>query len=175
MGDTMLHDRMQEALDRQINAEFASAYLYLSMSARFSDIGLPGGAGWMKVQYKEELVHAEMLFDHIVARGGSVHLQDIGAQRGDWDGAREMFESTLAHEKKVTGLIDALVDLATELKDHATVRFLDWYVAEQVEEEANATDMVQKCRLAGDTPAGLYQLDKDLAARVFTPPAPPAQ
>lgn len=167
----MLNERMQAAINKQINAEFYSAYLYLAMSATFSDLGLPGGANWMKVQFQEELFHAQKFYDYVVERGGSVELEDIKAEAKVWTTPQQMFEHTLEHERRVTGLINDLADLALELKDHATHNVLQWFIAEQVEEEASADDMVQKCRLAADAPGGLYQLDKELAARVYTPPA----
>lgn len=166
----MVHPRMQDALNKQVNAEYYSAYLYLAMAAKFADMGLPGGVNWMKVQFQEELVHAGMLFDYIIERGGEVVLTDIAAHDKDWDAPLAAFEAVLAHEEHVTSLIGDLADLALEIKDHSTFQFLQWFIAEQVEEEASAHDVIDKLRLAGDTPGGLYQLDKELAARVFTPP-----
>ena len=167
----MLYDRMQTALNKQINAEHYSAYLYLAMAAKFADLGLPGGANWMKAQYQEELVHGNMIFDYVLERGGDAQLADIAAHAKEWTTPLAMFEAALAHEQLVTGLIGDLASLALELKDHATFQFLQWFVAEQVEEEASVQDVIDKFRLAGEARGGLYQIDRELGARVFTPPA----
>lgn len=167
----MLHQKMQDALNQQVNAEYYSAYLYLAMAATFADLGLPGGVNWMKVQFQEELVHAGMFVDYIIERGGEVELSDIKAHSKDWTTPLAVFEAILAHEQHVTGLISDLADLALQNKDHSTFQFLQWFIGEQVEEEASAQDVLDKLRLAGETAGGLYQVDRELAARVFTPPA----
>ena len=167
----MLDTRMEEAINRQINAEIYSGYLYLSMAAQFADLGMAGGQNWMTVQYQEELSHAQKMFDYVIERGGRVTLAPIEGPQTEWKAGLAMFEDAYAHEQKVTGLINDLATLALDLKDHATHNFLQWFIAEQVEEEATASDMVQKFTMAGEHPAGMYQLDKELAARVFTPPA----
>jgi len=166
----MLDKRMQDALNGQINAEFYSAYLYLSMSAQFADLGMAGGQNWMHVQFQEELIHAQMLLDYVCKRGGRVLLGAIDQPEQTWPSALAMFEHALAHEQKVTGLINALADLALELRDHATLQKLQWFIGEQVEEEATADDMVKKLRLVQDAPGGLYEIVKELATRIFTPP-----
>ena len=167
----MLHEKMQAALNEQVNAEQYSAFLYLSMAAKLAELGLPGGVNWMKAQFQEELVHAGMLFDYILERGGEAELKDIKGSAKEWPSALAIFEAALAHEQHVTSLINGLADLALELKDHATFQFLQWFIAEQVEEEASAQDVIDKIRLAGEHAGGLYQVDRELAARVFTPPA----
>jgi len=167
----MLDTRMEEAINRQINAEIYSGYLYLSMAAQFADLGMAGGQNWMTVQYQEELSHAQKMFDYVIERGGRVTLAPIEGPQTEWKTGLAMFADAYAHEQKVTALINDLATLALELKDHATHNFLQWFIAEQVEEEATASDMVQKFTMAGEHPAGMYQLDKELAARVFTPPA----
>ncbi len=166
----MLDTRMEEALNRQINAEVYSGYLYLSMAAEFAELGMPGGQNWMTVQYQEELLHTQKIFDYVIERGGRVTLASIEGPQTEWPAGLKMFEDAYAHEQKVTALINDLATLALELRDHATHNFLQWFIAEQVEEEATASDMVQKFTMAGEHPAGMYQLDKELAARVFTPP-----
>jgi ferritin len=166
----MLDERMQDALNGQINAELYSAYLYLSMSAQFAEIGLAGGQNWMHVQFQEELFHVQKFFDYVVERGGRVRLTTIQQPTQEWPSALAMFETTLQHEQKVTGLINGLADLALELRDHATLQELQWFIGEQVEEEASADDMVKKLRLVQGAPGGLYEIDKELAARVYTPP-----
>jgi ferritin len=166
----MLDSRMQDALNAQINWELYSGYLYLSMAAQFSASGMPGGQNWMTVQYKEELAHAQKMFDYVTQRGGRVKLEAIAQPAVEWPDGLSMFKEALAHEEGVTQRIFELASLALDLKDHATHNFLQWFIAEQVEEEESASDMLQKFTMAGGEPAGLYQLDKELAARVFTPP-----
>jgi len=167
----MLDQRMQDALNGQINWELYSGYLYLSMASKFADLGMSGGQNWMTVQYQEELAHARIMFSYVLTRGGRVLLDAIPQPETEWTGGLAMFEEALAHEEGVTARIHELASLALELKDHATYNFLQWFIAEQVEEEATASDMVQKFAMAGEHPSGLYQLDKELAGRVFTPPA----
>ena len=171
----MLDQRMQDALNAQINAEFYSAYLYLSMSAQFAELGMAGGQNWMHVQFQEELFHTQKLFDYVVERGGRVLLAAIDKPDQEWSSPLAIFEHALQHEQKVTGLINALADLALELRDHATLQELQWFIGEQVEEEATADDMVKKLRLVQGAPGGLYEIDKELAMRVYTPPLPAAQ
>jgi ferritin len=168
----MLDKKMQDAINDQINWEFYSGYLYLSMASPFSASGMSGGQSWMTVQYQEELAHARIMFNYVLTRGGRVVLEAIEKPRTEWPDGLSMFEEALAHEEKVTGRIHELASLALELKDHATYNFLQWFIAEQVEEEETASDMVQKFRMAGEHPAGLYQLDKELATRVYNVPAP---
>jgi ferritin len=166
----MLNPRMQDALNAQVNAEYYSAYLYLSMAAKLADLGVPGGVNWMKVQFQEELAHAGMFFDYIIERGGEVKLADIAAEEKVWQTPLAAYEAVLAHEQHVTELIGNLADLALEIKDHSTFQFLQWFIAEQVEEESAAQGVIDKLRLVGDAAGGLYQVDNELATRVFTPP-----
>ncbi len=168
----MLDKKMLDAINEQINWEIFSGYLYLSMAAQFAELGMPGGQNWMTAQYQEELLHAQKMFDYIASRGGRVTLKAIAEPQAEWPDGLAMFEQALGHEQVVTGRIHDLASLALELKDHATYNFLQWFIAEQVEEEETAGDMVQKFTMAGEHPAGLYQLDKELATRVFAPPAP---
>jgi ferritin len=140
------------------------------MAAQFAELGMPGGQNWMTVQYQEELAHAQKMFDYVCTRGGRVTLEAIAKPQAEWASGLDMFKNALAHEEKVTGRIHDLASLALELKDHATYNFLQWFIAEQVEEEETASGMVQKFVMAGEHPAGLYQLDKELEARIFTPP-----
>ena len=168
----MLDQRIQDAINDQINWEFYSGYLYLSMASKFADLSMAGGQNWMTVQYQEELAHARIMFSYVLTRGGRVFLKAIEQPETDWPGGLEMFEEALAHEQGVTARIHELASLALELKDHATYNFLQWFIAEQVEEEETAMDMVGKFRMAGEHPAGLYQLDKELATRVYNAPTP---
>jgi len=167
----MIDQRMQEALNKQINAEIYSAYLYLSMSAHFQSVNLAGFANWMRVQWQEELAHALKFYDYVNERGGRVVLQAVEAPPSAWDSPLAVFEHVYQHEQKVTGMINKLVDLAVEIRDHATNNVLQWFVAEQVEEEASADEVVQKLKLVGDDPSALFMIDRELAQRVFVAPA----
>lgn len=153
-----------------MNAELYSSYLYLSMSAYFEAEDLSGFANWMRVQAKEELSHAMKFYDYLVQRGARVTLTEIEAPPKEWDSALAVFEHVYEHEQMVTGLINGLVDLAISLSDHATNNFLQWYVAEQVEEEESASGVLQKVRMAGETPSGIFMVDNELSQRVFHPP-----
>lgn len=171
LGDEkMISERMEEALNRQLNAELYSAYLYLSMAAYYEASDLPGFANWMRVQAQEELTHAMKFFDYIVQRGGRVTLETIKKPPGEWESPLEVSKQVLEHERKVTGLINDLVDLALEEKDHATYNFLQWFVAEQVEEEESAGELLRKVKLASESPAGILMVDNELGGRVFNPP-----
>jgi len=166
----MLTPKMEAALNEQINAEYYSAYLYLSMAAYFDSINLPGFANWMRVQNEEETFHTMKFFDFVVERGNRVKLTAIEAPETEWDSPLAVFEATLAHEQHVTGLINKLVDLALSESDHATNNFLQWFVGEQVEEEATADGILQQLRLMKDAPGGLFMMDRELGQRTFTPP-----
>ena len=166
-----MNEKLEKALNDQLNAEFYSAYLYLSMAAYFRSINLSGFANWMEVQYQEEVVHAMKFYDYINERGGRVTLKAIDGPPSDWDSPLAAFEGAYAHEQKVTGMINDLVDLAREEHDHATEIFLQWFVSEQVEEEDSANEVVQKIKLMGDARGGLFMLDRELGQRTFTPPA----
>ncbi len=168
----MLKPKMQEALNEQVNAEFFSAYLYLSMSAHFESKGLPGMAHWMRMQFEEEQIHALKIYDFINERNGTVILTEIEAPKTQWGSVLEVFEYTYEHEQKVTGLINNLVSLAYEEKDHATASFLQWFVDEQVEEESNASQIVDQLKMVGEDGAALFLLDAQLAQRV-APTVPP--
>jgi len=167
----MISETMQKALNGQLNAEMYSAYLYLSMSAYFESKGLKGFANWMRIQYREEMTHAEKFYDYINEREGRVVLAQIEAPPTDWPSPLAVFQDTVAHEQKVTALINELVNLAVEEKDHATNNFLQWFVAEQVEEEASVGEVRDKIKLAGETGGGMFMVDRELATRTFTPPA----
>jgi len=167
----MISEKMQAALNEQVNAEWYSAYLYLSMEAYFESINLGGFANWMRVQTQEEISHGTKIYDYIHERGGRMTLKAIAGPPTEWDSPLAVFEAAYAHEQKVTGLINDLADLSLKEKDHAANIFLQWFVNEQVEEEKSADDIVQKLKLMADAPSGLYMLDKELGQRVFTPPA----
>ena len=167
----MLSEKMADALNGQLNAELYSAYLYLSMEAYFQATDLPGFANWMCVQVQEEQFHARKFYDYINERGARVALARIEAPPKEWDSPLAVFEAGLAHEQKVTGLINELVNLAIDAKDHAADSFLRWFVDEQVEEEDTAGTIVGQLKLISDSPQALFLMDKELSQRVFTPPA----
>ncbi len=163
----MLSKKMENELNKQINAEYWSAYLYLSMSGYCAEIGLAGAANWMRIQYQEEISHALKFFDYIIDRGGRVELMPIAEVPKKWNGVINIFEETLKHEQKVTSLINSLMDVAIEERDHAAKSFLQWYVDEQVEEEDNVRTILDQLRLVDGGGNGLFMIDKDLAQRVF--------
>lgn len=166
----MMSKKMQQEINKQINAELYSAYLYMSMSAYFEGVNLPGFANWMHVQAKEETTHAMRFYNHMIERGAIVSLLPIEAPPAVWKSPLDVFEATLTHEIKVTSLINKLVDLAIKDSDHASNTFLQWYVNEQVEEERNAMDAVGKLKLIGNDKSALFMLDREMALRVFVPP-----
>jgi len=170
----MISKKMQKAINRQLNRELYSAYLYLSMSAYFDSINLKGFANWMRIQAQEEVMHAMKFYNYLFERGGRAIMQDIEAPPSEWKSPLAVFQHTYEHEQVVTGLINDLVNLAATEKDHATYNFLQWYVAEQVEEESSADEVVQKLKLVVDD-SGLFLLDQELGQRVFTPPAATGQ
>jgi ferritin len=161
----MLSQAMEKALNDQVNAEMYSAYLYLSMNAYFKSVNLDGFATWMYCQAQEEMIHAMKIYDFVNSRGGRVSLQAIDAPPASWDSPLAVFEATLNHEKKVTALINGLVDIAVEEKDHATNAFLQWFVTEQVEEEESADGVLQQLKLLGDAGGGLFMLDREMGGR----------
>jgi ferritin len=167
----MLNERMQEALNEQLNWELYSSYLYASMSAYFQSINLKGFANWMHVQALEELTHAGKFFNFINERAGRVLLQPIGGPPTQWESPKEAFVDALGHEQIVTLRINDLVNLAMDERDHASNIFLQWFVTEQVEEEASVDEVLQQLKLAGDRPETLFLIDRELGQRAFTMPA----
>lgn len=163
----MLKERVLKALNDQINAEQYSALMYLSMSAWFENKGLPGFANWMYVQYQEELTHADKIFKFIVERNSKVELKAIEQVAVEFENIVSIVEKTLAHEQHVTELINNIVDISNEERDHATQSFLQWFVDEQVEEEANVTEILDSLRLIeGEAKGnGLFMLDRELRQR----------
>ncbi len=166
----MLSQTMEKALNEQVNWELYSSYFYLSMSSYFESISLAGCANWMRVQAQEELFHAMKIYDYINERGGRAILAAIAQPPSEWKEPLNVFEEVLSHEQKVTSLINNLVNLALDERDHATNNFLQWFVAEQVEEEASASAVLEKFRLIGSDKSGLFSIDLELAKRVFNPP-----
>ena len=164
----MISQKMTDAINKQINNEMYSAYLYMSMSAYSSNIGLNGFATWFMVQYHEEMFHAMKQYNYVIDQGAQVHLQAIKEPPKAFASARDMFEKTLEHERFVTKSINEIADLALQEKDHATYQFIQWYVTEQVEEEKNDNELILKLKLAGETGPGLFMIDAELAARSLT-------
>ena len=167
----MISKKVEKELNKQINAELYSAYLYLSMSAYFEFENLKGFANWMRVQAQEELTHAMKIYDYLNERGGRVELAEVAAPKTSWQGVIEVFEDTYRHEQKVTKLINNLVDVAAEEKDYATVNFLQWFVSEQVEEEASSSAILEQLKLIDGKGPALLMIDRELKQRVFVPPA----
>lgn len=171
----MLNAKMQEALNRQLNAELFSSYLYLSMAAYFEDKSLPGMANWMRVQATEENMHAMKFYDFINQRRGRVLLRAIDAPKTEWNSPLEAFEEALSHERKITAMIHELTNAALSEKDHAAANFLQWFVNEQVEEEANVSTIVDQLRLVGDNGVAIYMIDQRLGQRAPAAAEAPAE
>jgi len=165
----MFNRKMQDAVNDQIQREFESANIYLSMAAYFDAINLPGFAQWMKMQFQEEQAHALKFYDYVYDRGGRVILQALGQPPIEFQSPLDAFEQALAHEQKITGHINDLYTLAIEEKDFASQILLQWFVEEQVEEEKNAGDIVEMLNRVGDNDHALIMLDRDLGQR--QPPA----
>lgn len=161
----MISAKLQKAINNQIQAEMYSANLYLSMSGYCMSQNLKGFSNWLRVQYQEETAHALKLLDYLLERGGEVELQAIEAPPAEFGKPVEVFEKVLAHEEHVTSLINKLYEVAAEEKDVAAQIFLQWFVTEQVEEEASAGDILAQLRMIGDKTGGIFFLDKELAAR----------
>lgn len=163
----MINEKVKNVLNEQINKEFYSAYLYLAMSAYFDEIGLYGFANWTKVQAREEVDHGMILFDYMIDRNSKVELMGIDIPDSDFTSPMQVFEKILDHEKHVTESINCIASMSHEECDLATRNFINWYIAEQVEEEANVRDVIDKLRMFGEEKASLYLLDKEFAQRVY--------
>lgn len=161
----MIGKKMQQAISDQITAEFYSSYLYLAMSAWCETQNLKGFAGWMRMQSEEEKEHAFKLFDYLVNRGGSVMLGALEAPPGDFDSVQDVFEKTLAHEKEVTASIHKLNEMAMQEKDYATSTHLQWFITEQVEEEASAEDILNQIKMVEGRPGSLFYIDRHVGKR----------
>lgn len=166
----MINEKMEKAFLDQINKELYSEYLYLSMKAYFANLNLKGFVNWMDVQVQEEHAHAMGMFDYVIERGGRVILEAIEKPCADWKSPLEVFKAVLAHEEFVTSRINALMDVAEETKDRAAMNFLNWYIKEQVEEEASVGDVLSQLEMIGDDKTALLALDKELMTRVFNQP-----
>ena len=166
----MINEKLQNAFNDQINKEFFSEYLYLAMKVYFQEQNLQGFVNWFDVQVQEEHAHAMGMFNYLNERGGSIRLEAIDKPVVEGSNPLEIFEHVLRHEEFVTSRINALMDVAEEVKDRAALSFLDWYLKEQVEEESNVGGVLATLRLIGDDKKALLMLDKDLAARTFVAP-----
>jgi len=165
----MVSKELEAAINKQINAELWSGYLYLSMSVHFAHKGLPGFANWFKVQFKEEQDHAHKLMNYLISKSNKVELQPIDRVDTSWDSLLKAFEVTLEHERVVTSLINNLVSMSRRENDFATENILQWFVSEQVEEEETAQSMIDSLKLIGDNGFGIYTMDKELSKRTYTP------
>jgi ferritin len=161
----MLSERVQAALNEQINEELYSAYVYLAIAAESDRLGLPGFTNWFKRQYHEELGHADRFFNYILERNGNVSLAEIRRPEIGNETPMSLFQKSLAHEQHITGCIFKLKDLARSESDHATDVFLEWFVKEQVEEEASVQSVIDQLRLIDGNPNGLFLIDRELAGR----------
>ena len=161
---------MQKALNSQLNKEFHSAYIYLGMSAYASTNGFNGCAKWFNMQYQEEVAHAMKLFRYLEDQDADINLMDIKALNVQAESILEVFKDAYKHEQKMTGWLNELSDMAMKEKDHATYNLLQWYVNEQVEEEALFGEIIDKFTIVGSDGYGLYSIDKELGSRVFVDP-----
>ncbi len=168
----MISEGLNKLINQQIQKEFYSAYLYLGMEAYFANLNLDGFANFFHIQVQEERDHALKFFNYINQKGGKIELLPIKAPDADFNSAEEIFAVTLGHEQLVTRSIYDIVNAAVEEKDHATNTFLQWFVTEQIEEEATMEKYLKKLQLIKNDPNGLFMLDNELAQRVYTPPAP---
>ena len=168
----MLSTKLHEAINAQINGEFWSAYLYLSMSMKSEAMGYKGLANWFFIQFKEEQDHARILMNYLFSRDAEVKLLPIKEVPTEWESALAMFKETLEQEKKVTASIHNLAAIANEDHDFASANMLAWFVDEQVEEEEQARDMIQAFEAVEGNKFGMYMLDKELGARVYSTPSP---
>jgi ferritin len=164
----MISDAMRTRMNEQINRELYSAYLYLSLSAHAERVNLKGTAAWFMAKHGEEMAHALKMYRYLLDQDAAVELSSVSAPPASPDGVMAMFEGTLAHEREVTAAIHGLVDQALSEKDHATNIFLQWFVTEQIEEEATVNDIIGRLRLFGDQGQGLLMIDNELGAAAKT-------
>ena len=168
----MLSKKLHDAINEQINAELWSAYLYLAMSLDAEAKGYKGVANWFYVQFQEEQDHARIFMNYLSSRGEKVVLLSIAQVQTEWDSVLDMYKDTLAHEQKVTAMINNIAALAERDRDYATVNRIAWFVDEQVEEEESAREMISTFEAVEGNKYGMYMLDKELAARAYVAPSP---
>ena len=167
----MITESMRQALIEQLNRELHSAYTYLAMSAYCSSRDFNGAAHWFRQQYEEEQLHATKLYDYLIDQDAAVELRPISEPRAEYESLLDVFEGSLAHEREMTERLNLLSNQALQEKDHATYNLLQWFVTEQVEEEASVGDIIAKIRLVGTDGYGLLMIDNELGAR-SAPPTP---
>jgi len=165
----MISDKIRDILNEQINKEFYSAYLYLSMSAYFSEIGLYGFSNWTKVQSKEEIDHGMILFEYVLGRNSQVNLEQISMPVFEMSTPLSLFGQIYEHERSITSAIDCVAEMTEGECDLATRNFIDWYLKEQIEEELQVSHIIAKLKAFGEDSASLYLLDKELSERKYTP------
>ena len=165
-----MNKKVSEALILQVNKEFYSAYLYLSMNQYFEEEGMPGMANWMYQQFLEEQFHAKKMLKYLNTRGMKVELEQIDKPQSEWPTTMSVFENVLEHEQEITASINNIQSIAVDEKDFATMNFLQWFIDEQIEEEENANNLIKQLQLIGDNGYGLLMLDKELALRSFVEP-----
>ncbi|PLY03958.1 MAG: ferritin [Desulfuromonas sp.] len=165
----MLNEKLVAAINDQIQFEYYSAFVYKAMQAYFEDEDLPGMANWMNIQFQEEMAHAEKMFNFVCDAGARVELKALDAPNNEYSSPLEVFEESLSHERQVTARINNLMDLAQQEKNHAAQIFLQWFVTEQVEEEASVNLIITKLKRIKDDGRGLMMIDQELASRTFTP------
>ncbi len=167
----MIDKKIEDAINEQINWELYSSYLYFSMAAYCESVNLKGFSSWMRTQAMEEMTHVKRFYDFLTARGGRVILTEIKAPPTEWNNPNAVFEHTLEHEQHVTKRINDLMNLAHDLRDHASISVLQWFIDEQVEEEESVDEVLQSLKLNENNPGGLFIIDKELAQRTFVAPA----
>jgi ferritin len=168
-----MNAKLAKVMNEQINKEVYSAFLYLAMSDWAMQKGLKGAAHWLYVQYLEEMIHGQNLYRYLQVRAEPVELAVVEKPVGSWSSLLEIFQAALAHEETVTASIGNIANISQDVRDHAASIFIEWYVTEQVEEEGNATDIIQRLKLAGDNLSGLLMIDTELMARMFVAPVVP--
>ena len=166
----MLSEKLHNELNSQVNFEFFSAYLYLSMAAYAESIDLSGFANFFRIQFQEEQFHAMKFYDYIFQKDGIVELEAIAKPDMRFENMVNVFQKACEHEKLVTSRVYKLADIATEEKEHATISLLNWFIDEQVEEENKFNSLLKRVKRSENNPAALYMMDDELAARVYTPP-----
>ncbi len=171
----MLSDKLEKAINKQINEELYSSYLYWSMASWFESKNLSGFANWMRIQSEEEYLHARKFYDFVFTAGGRVVFEEIKAPQKEWDSIEEVFQDTYNHEVFITNCINDLATLAMDDKNHATASFLKWFIDEQVEEVATADQILQEIKMIGDHKQGIFMLDREMKGRAPVLPASPAQ
>ncbi len=167
----MLSKKLQDALNEQMKNEFFSAYLYMAIAGYFQSEDLPGIASWMRVQALEEMTHGEKFFNFITEAAGRTDFRGFDAPQNKYESPLDAFKYSLKHENFVTESINTLMDLAKAESNHAAQIFLQWFVTEQVEEEANFSLILRKLVRIGNDGNGLLRLDEELGLRTFVPPA----